>query len=364
MTPCTIVSPRTPTRRSRPRPARLATGAILVAGAAASIAGCSDGPPAPSGSPDRGGAREYELAGDRLFPEGVAVDKRNGDFYVGSTTDGTIVRGNVHEDARAEVFLPGGTDGRTAVTGMKVDGEGRLWVAGRFTERAFVYDTRTRRLIERLEAPEVAGPSFSPRPGERSLLNDVTFTEDAAYFTDSFRPVVYRVGKTPSRVGPMERWLDLSDTPAAYRSGFGLNGISASDDGRFLISVHTDRGELFRIDTRTKEVERVDLRGATVRTGDGTLLDGRSLFVVREEPAEVVPIRISADGRSGQIRPALRDPSLRFPTTLGEFGRRLLVVNSQLDVDQSALELEGGGGLRLPFTLSSLPAPRETPVSR
>jgi hypothetical protein len=41
------------------------------------------------------GAERYVLPGEQVFPEGVAYQSDTGDFYVGSTTDGTVFRGNV-----------------------------------------------------------------------------------------------------------------------------------------------------------------------------------------------------------------------------------------------------------------------------
>jgi len=66
-----------------------------------------------------------------VYPEGVAYRPETGEFFVGSTTDGTVFRGNVSEPgAEAEVFLEPGKDGRTAATGTKVDPEGQLFAAG------------------------------------------------------------------------------------------------------------------------------------------------------------------------------------------------------------------------------------------
>lgn len=325
---------------------RLAASIATMIGIAFTGCGGDDEKPAAGGA--GGFPASYALPGDRVFPEGIAVQKSTGDYFVGSTTDGSISRGNVRKP-EAELFLPAGRDGRTAVTGMKVDPQGRLWVAGRFTERVFVYDIATRKLVKRLDAP-AGGRSFSPRP-ERSLVNDLTVVADAVYLTDSFKPVIYRVATEDGEIGEMDPWLDLSGTPAAYRRGFNLNGISASDDGRYLLSAKTDSGELFRIDTRTKDVQRVDLDGEVIRTADGLLLDGRTLLVVREEPGEVVPVALSADYTEGRVGRPFGRAQLRFPTTLAERDGRVLVVNSQFDRERDP---------QLPFTVSGLPLPAGT----
>src|SRR6059036_3565707 len=71
----------------------------------------------------------YVLPGDRVFPEGIAYQQGTGNFYVSSNNDGTIFRGNVRDELTS-VFLPAGSDGRTTATGLKVDDDGRLFIAG------------------------------------------------------------------------------------------------------------------------------------------------------------------------------------------------------------------------------------------
>lgn len=291
------------------------------------VAGCGSAEPSP----------RIVVPGDAVFPEGVAVDKASGDLYVGSTSDGTIFRA-APGAAEFEEFLPPGADGRTAATGLKVDPEGRLFVAGRTTGLLFVYDLGTRELVASLKAP-----------GEgETLVNDLTLTADAAYVTDSFRDVIYRIPLDDGAPDEMEAWLSLDETVVPTGDGFGLNGISASDDGRYLITVHTDTGELFRIDSRSREVRPVNLGGKTLPTGDGLLLDGTDLFVVQEEPGQVVPIQLSDDLLVGEVQPGIGSDALDFPTTLAENDGTIYVVNSQLDAPDNPSP---------PFTVAEIPVP-------
>lgn len=314
-------------------------GRILrsAAGAAAlglAVSGC--------GSEDQG---SFELPGDEVFPEGIGVNKANGDVFVGSTNDGTIYRGSLttatnNDPVRLEPFLAGGEDGRTAATGIKVDGEGRLWVAGRDTGRAFVYDATTGELIQALETPAA----------DRTLINDLTFTPDAAFITDSFRPVIWRVERSNQRVGTeMEPWLDLTDTiiPTNAERGFGLNGITSTDDASVLLTVHFDTGRLFRIHIGDQEVTEVDLGEDLLTTGDGLLLEGRDLLVVREKPGGVYPVRLNADLTAGSVGEPFGE-NLLLPTTVAEYNREALVVNSQLNDQESP---------NLPFTVARIPVP-------
>ena len=121
-----------------------------------------------------------------MYPEGVAYRPETGEFFVGSTTDGTVFRGNVGEPgAEAEILLEPGEDGRTTATGIKVDPEGRLFVAGGDTGQLFVYDTSTGQALA----------SFRIQPeNEMTFVNDVALGPDgSAYFTNSINPRLYRL---------------------------------------------------------------------------------------------------------------------------------------------------------------------------
>ena len=287
------------------------------------------------------GAERYVLPGEQVFPEGVAYRSDTGDFYVGSTTDGTVFRGNVEGGSKeAEVFLEPESDGRTTAIGMEVDEEGRLYIAGGDTGRIFVYDTESADQIRRLDTPDA----------EATFLNDVAVTPDGdAYFTDSMRPVLFRVTSTGDGVGDAEPWLNFEGTPAEYEEGFNFNGIDATEDGRYLVAVKSNTGELFRIDTESKEVVEINLGGETLTNGDGLLLDGRTAYVVRNEQELIVPVELSGEYIKGGVGEPFTDPSFAFPTTIAKTDGRLLVVNSQFDKQEGEAEL--------PFTVSSVEVP-------
>jgi Cu-Zn family superoxide dismutase len=289
-------------------------------------------------------AGRYALPGDEVYPEGVAYRPETGEFFVGSTTDGTVFRGNVGEPgAEAEVFLEPGEDGRTAATGMKVDPEGRLFVAGGDTGQLFVYDTSTGQAL--------AGFRIQPED-EVTFVNDVALGPDgSAYFTDSMNPSLYRLFPYGEGGYGFEPFLDLEDTPIEYGEGINLNGIAATEDGRYLITVQSNTGNLYRIDTRSKEVMQVDLGGERLENGDGILLDGRTLYVVRNRQGLIFPVRLAQDFASGEVGEGFTDPSLAYPTTIVAYDGRLLVVNSQFGRRQSGEEPE------LPFAVSSLEIP-------
>ena len=204
-----------------------------------------------------------------------------------------------------------------------------------------MYDTASKALIQAFSTPTVAA----------TFLNDVALTPDAAFVTDSQRPVLFRIGRTASGLGTLESWLDFTGTPLKYQTGFNLNGIASTPDGKYLIVVQSNTGKLFRITVADKSVTEINLGGGTVASGDGILLSGQTLYVVRNSAVLIVPVTLTADFSSGTLGTAFTDPSLRFPTTIAQDGKDLLVVNSQFDRRPTA-------NPELPFTVSRVALPR------
>ena len=280
----------------------------------------------------------YVLPGDNVFPEGVAYQQGTQNFYVGSTGDGTIYRGNLQEPV-ASVFSPGGADGRTAATGMKVDDAGRLFVATGSLGKVYVYDTATGALL---------GSFYNGK--QATFLNDIALTRNGdAYVTDSIDPTLYRVTTNAQGQLHFEAWLDLRGTPIVYGPGFNLNGIVVTEDNRYLIVVQSNTGKLFRISLATQEIQEINLGGARLTNGDGLLLRGHTLYAVQNQQALITKVRLSGDYLSGSVVSSTTDPSLAYPTTIAQADGRLLVVNSQFD--------KRGGQPDLPFTVSSIHIP-------
>jgi hypothetical protein len=286
----------------------------------------------------------YLLPQEALYPEGIAADNKSGTFYVSSVADGSIYRGNVRNE-QAELFLPGGEDGRTQAAGLALD-EGLLYIAGGQTGKVFVYDTSSGDLVRSFDAQ---GAGF---------LNDVTVNPRSgdAYITDSFTPILWRLPAEEvtdtSQSGELEPWLNLTGTPIAYTAGFNLNGIVATPNGRYLLTIQSNTGNLYRIDTQTKQVTPVDLGNATLTGGDGLVLRGHTLYVVRNQEI-ITEVSLAGQFTSGRVKGSTSEPSLDFSTTGALVRGRLLVVNSQFDEGGPA----GGSDPEIPFTISAMRAP-------
>jgi Cu-Zn family superoxide dismutase len=312
--------------------------------AIAALAACGEDDDATAQARDR-----YEIPGPDVFPEGIGSTPDGNAFFVGSTVTGAIYRAGL-SDAAAQVFLEGGADGRTDVRGIKVAPNGRLFAAGGTLGRVFIYDSGSRALVASLATGAAAGGSF---------VNDLAIAPSGDVFaTDSRDPVIYRIANGVAAQQPgLERWRELEGTGIVFQPApaFNLNGIVATADGRFLLTVHSATGQLFRIGVADKAVTQVSLPGgATLPNGDGLLLDGRTLWAMTRAPqtnvGSVVKLQLSENFDSATVESTTTDPTLDFPTTIARAGGRLLVVNSQLNRRPSTPPA-------LPFTVSGIPVP-------
>ncbi len=285
-----------------------------------------------------GEGRTFTLPGDNIFPEGVSYDPATGKFYVGATSDGTLYVGDVNGSAEMTVFSEAGADGRTTAVGTKVDADGNLWVAGGGTGQMFVYDTTDSSLIA----------SYTTPATDATFINDMTVTESGVYFTDSFRPILWRV--TDLESGEAEVWLDFTGSVLNYVDGFNLNGIVATEDGSALIVVHSGEGELYRIDVATQEVVRIDTGDIPLTAGDGLALVGNTIYVTRNSFGEIVELALSDDLSVGTGGDVITSDLFGYPTTIAYTGNTFLVANSQFN--------NRGGTPNLPFTVAQIPLPQ------
>jgi sugar lactone lactonase YvrE len=243
-------------------------------------------------------------------PEGIAT--RGATFYVGSVADGRIDRGNVLT-GRVTPFIAG-TPG-DATTGLEVSGN-LLFAAGAGTGTLKVYDLRTgRKLADRRVAP--AGESF---------INDVSVLGGNAYYTDSLKAQLYVLPIHGNRFGPV-RTLPTPDI--ALATGFNANGIETTPDHRSLLVIQSNTGQLHRVSPRTGRSTVVDVGGADLTNGDGILLRGSTLYVVRNQNNLIVKVALNRSGTRGHVTGTLTDPNLDVPATIAPFGPFLYAANAR-----------------------------------
>ena len=133
---------------------------------------------------------------DGWQPEGIAVG-RGSSFYVGSLLTGAIYGGDLRTGEGSPVVPP--QQGRIAV-GLDVDERSNYIFAagggpalGPIPGSGYVYDADT-------------GASLAEYSFGGGFINDVIVTRDAAYFTDSFQPVLFKVP-----LGPRGELIDTSE---------------------------------------------------------------------------------------------------------------------------------------------------------
>lgn len=254
-------------------------------------------------------------------PEGIASGKGT-TFYVGSIPTGAVFRGDV-QSGEGEVLVPA-QEGRSAI-GLKYDARsGLLVVAGGNTGYAYVYDGKTGANVTEIQLSTL--PSF---------INDVTLTKDAAYFTNSFQPVLHRVslagsgGQPTLVVEEIPLGGDYQFTPGA----FNANGIAATPNGKTLIIVNSSEGALYKVDPATGVATRIDLGTGAVPNGDGILLQGRTLYVVQNRLNQIAVVKLNHDFTAGTIVETITSPLFRVPTTIAGIGKNLYVVNARFGTE-------------------------------
>jgi len=245
-------------------------------------------------------------------PEGIAIG-RLPYAYFGSRVDGDIYRVSLRTGHGSVISQGPGTPS----LGLKLDGRGRLFVAGGTGGDARVVDVRTGRVLA----------SYRLQTGA-AFINDVVLTGGAAWFTDSTNPVLFKLplgrhGELPAEAVRVPITGDL-----VYQAGNNANGITATPDGRGLIIVQTNTGRLFR-STYSGHTTAIDLGTESVVNGDGMWLRGRTLYVVQNVDNVIAKIRLGRHAGRGTVLSRTTDPRFDVPTTIARYGNRFYLPNAR-----------------------------------
>jgi hypothetical protein len=154
-------------------------------------------------------------------------------------------------------------------------------------------------------------------------------TQTAAYFTDSQKPVLYRVPIAPTGALGNAETIDLRGDYAHVDGQFNLNGIDATPSGKTLIAVQSVNGRLYRIDPASGIAKTISLGSGSVPNGDGILLTGNTLYVVQNQLNRVAVIALGFGLSNGRIVALLTDSDFSVPTTVESFGPWLYAVNAR-----------------------------------
>ena len=274
-------------------------------------------------------------------PEGIAVDKSSGRFFVSRVATASIFTGTTDQTTPLTQFIAGTATGTPPLaTGMKVR-KGLLYVAGASTGEIRVYNLAT---------PAVAPVVFQTGGG---FINDLDLDGHGNVFaTDSTTSTIYEVTAEQVAAGTgTPTAIDVSSGITSTRGEFNLNGIVAK--GHALIVVNSFSGELFRITLSdgAPNIEKIDLGSADVKNGDGLLIDRGRLLVVRgtngeDPPAAGKPangsnglidvVKLSHHNTRGRVESEIFDASFSGPSTIARAGKQLLVVNASFTAGPTA----------------------------
>jgi hypothetical protein len=268
----------------------LATVLALTTGAAPALARPADTYPDSLSLPDG------------FQPEGIAIGKLPY-AYFGSRTDGAILRVCLRT-GKSSLLSPGPG---TPSLGLKLDDRGRLFVAGGTGGDARVLDATTGKVLASYELQ--AGHAF---------INDVVLTGNAAWFTDSVNPVLFKLpfgkdGELPDQA------VRVPITGAmTYQSGINANGITATPDGHGLLIVQSNTGRLFR-STYAGRTTKLGLTGESLLNGDGMWLRGSILYVVQNRDNAITKLQLDKEVDDASVLSRTKDARFDVPTTIAEW---------------------------------------------
>jgi len=256
---------------------------------------------------------------DGWMPEGIVVGDGN-ILYSGSRRHGGIYAIDLATGA-GRVLYEGRSGGMA--TGLKFDSRtGYIFASGAAAGDLNVIDSNTGRRVASYKLAQTPGPTF---------INDVILTTNAAYATDSNRPVIYKI---PLGVdGQLSTQDDVVIIPLSgdyqHQAGTNLNGIEATPSGDGLIGVQTNTGKLFMIEPASGKTTLIAVNGPV--SGDGLLRIDRTLYAVRNSAGNIALLRIemAANFLSGTIVSETKDSAWDTPTTATLGGNRIYMVNSR-----------------------------------
>jgi sugar lactone lactonase YvrE len=265
-------------------------------------------------------------------PEGFTVG-RGTTAYNGSL-DGSIYKLDlrtghgevlVDKDPNADV-----ANGTCLVLGMRVDPRTNyLFVAGCDSGLGYVFDADNGHLIMEYQLGQ---------PGV-SIINDLTITKDAVYFTNSAQPFIYRLplsknGDIPLDAGAATA-IRLPDVFAIDPADFccGANGIVATPDGKTLVVGHSLLAQLYRVDPSTGDAEEIYVDGPLDGFLDGIAMQGHTLYIMTPSgpypESRIQVVEMDSDMLSGKLARTITDSDLDDVASGAIFGNSLYVNNAR-----------------------------------
>lgn len=278
--------------------------------------------------------RVYTLDGSSS--EGFAIGK--GPTAYNSSPDGSIYKVDLRS-GQGEVLVEAQDPLDCFKLGMRVDDRTNyLFVAGCVYGNAFVYDADTGALLMEYQLNS---------SGEFGIVNDLTITGDAVYFTDSFRPVLYRLPLSRNGGIPLDAGAATEiPLPAEFINNDPFcctgNGIVSAPNGKTLIIGHSNLARLYRVDTATGDVNEIAVDGPLTGFLDGLAIHGDRLYIMTPydfpgPPVSIDRIQVVELDKgylSGTLVETITDPANLDGVASGAiFGGSLYVNNARYVVE-------------------------------
>lgn len=269
---------------------------------------------------------EVALPGNNLYPEGIAAHS-NGTLFVGSLTDGSVLRIPPGRST-SEVFVPPGELGQRAlssVVGLLIDEElDVLWACD-----GGGIDFSRETAVVGFALSDGHQIARHPFPTGTALCNDLALDQAGnLYATDSFGGRVLRVASAErTRSNSLQPWA----APAEWRveaGQFGPNGVVAA--GNDVYVAHTQNQIIYRValasDGSAGAVSALPLdRAPNGLDGMKRAADGGLVFV--EGYAEQL-VHVALGEHTG--RTTVLRAGLNGPTTFAFSGQAAWIVEGQL----------------------------------
>jgi sugar lactone lactonase YvrE len=281
---------------------------IFLAGAAIALAAAAR----PSSAPDANAGLELyaTLPESDLIPEGIAFDPADRTLYVSSIRKRKIVA--VSPEGAARDFVAPARDGLWSVLGMKIDPERRTLLAcsevdGPGMEGYAPGDLGKSALFEFDLATGKTVRVFRP-PAGHHLFNDLAFTRETIWVTDSREGSVWRIDR---RSGRLDRLVP------AGRFVYP-NGIAIDQRGKTLFLA--DEKSIYSVDP-VSGASRELAHSPRTKLGeaDGLYFDHGALIAIQNgnPPVRIARFSLSAehDRVTGEMVLAEGDARLPEPTT-------------------------------------------------
>lgn len=291
---------------------RLVISFVAMATATLGVTGASG---AAARTPVPAGPTTLQLP-DGFHPDGIAVSSQEHRAYFGSLNDGAVYRVDL-STGQGGLLTPG-TGGMA--TGMKLGAGHKLYVAGGSVGDGRIVDSVSGKVLADYKLPATTG-----------FINDVVLTKDAAWFTDSFNPVLYKLPLHAD--GSLPAQSELVTLPLTgdlqYLDGFNVSGIAPTPDGKSLLIAQINTGKLFAVNTADGATHTVDTGSETLTSPDGMLLAGHTLYVAENHENEVVSLKIDDAGTHGDVVQRSTDPRFDIPTRIAADGDLLYLPNAR-----------------------------------